>query len=203
MSLSPMSLDLIGQAERTHRRLALLSCAKGAVTSASRTSSRDDICWICTSIQACFKRLYLLVLHKYASVLKLRCVGNRAAGGGGGLLAKDALGNDVKQSAWLKTHQAGDHSLVQGLKSDATYLIGKQRGLLSCPDAPSLICQRAPQSSALQLPFHDVLCLQQTSRIQAWDDLEWGCVQGFHFVEVLASCVTSALHLFLPILLIL
>ena len=37
-------------------------------------------------------------------------------GGGGGTVAKDALGNDVKQSAWLKTHAAGDHSLVQGLK---------------------------------------------------------------------------------------
>lgn len=48
----------------------------------------------------------------------------RAAGGGNALAAKDALGNDVKKSSWLKTHPAGDRSLVQGLKSDATYLIG-------------------------------------------------------------------------------
>lgn len=49
----------------------------------------------------------------------------RPAGTGGGLTAKDALGNDVTQSAWVKSHQPGDHSLVQGLKSDATYLIVK------------------------------------------------------------------------------
>lgn len=48
----------------------------------------------------------------------------KPAGGGSGLAAKDALGNDVKQSSWLKTHPPGDRSLVQGLKSDATYLIG-------------------------------------------------------------------------------
>lgn len=41
----------------------------------------------------------------------------RSAGGGaGGIVAKDALGNDVKASAWLKTHPAGDRSLTQGLK---------------------------------------------------------------------------------------
>lgn len=32
------------------------------------------------------------------------------------MAAKDALGNEVKASAWLKTHQAGDRSLTQGLK---------------------------------------------------------------------------------------
>lgn len=71
----------------------------------------------------------------------------RPAGGGGGLTAKDALGNDVKQSAWVKTHQPGDHSLVQGLKSDATYLIGTssqpEHHLLSSTElkvAPFLSC---------------------------------------------------------------
>ena len=34
-------------------------------------------------------------------------------------MAKDALGNDVKASAWLKTHAAGDRSLTQGLKVGA------------------------------------------------------------------------------------
>ncbi|GAB5030989.1 cytochrome b6-f complex iron-sulfur subunit, partial [Nannochloropsis oceanica] len=47
-------------------------------------------------------------------------------GAGGGLVAKDALGDDVKVSGWLATHQAGDRSLVQGLKGDATYLIVKE-----------------------------------------------------------------------------
>lgn len=47
----------------------------------------------------------------------------KAAGGGDSLAAKDALGDDVKASAWLQKHQPGDRSLTQGLKSDATYLI--------------------------------------------------------------------------------
>ena len=41
---------------------------------------------------------------------------HRSGGGSGGIAAKDALGNDVKASEWLKTHPAGDHNLVQGLK---------------------------------------------------------------------------------------
>lgn len=53
-----------------------------------------------------------------------------AGGGSGGLVAKDALGNDVKLSSWLATHKAGDHSLTQGLKADATYLIVNDQGEL-------------------------------------------------------------------------
>ena len=41
---------------------------------------------------------------------------SRAGGGGAGITAKDALGNDVKASEWLKSHPAGDRNLVQGLK---------------------------------------------------------------------------------------
>ena len=40
----------------------------------------------------------------------------RAGGGNAGISAKDALGNDVKATEWLKKHPAGDRSLVQGLK---------------------------------------------------------------------------------------
>lgn len=40
----------------------------------------------------------------------------RAGGGSAGITAKDALGNDVKASEWLKSHPAGDRNLVQGLK---------------------------------------------------------------------------------------
>ncbi len=48
-------------------------------------------------------------------VLKLRRL--RSSGSaGGGVVAKDALGNDVKASKWLSSHKAGDHSLTQGLK---------------------------------------------------------------------------------------
>ncbi|KAK3243414.1 hypothetical protein CYMTET_46932 [Cymbomonas tetramitiformis] len=51
-----------------------------------------------------------------------------AGGGGGGSPAKDANGNEVKIAPWLETHQAGDRSLTQGLKGDATYLVVKDDG---------------------------------------------------------------------------
>jgi|ERR1719182_777884 len=44
-------------------------------------------------------------------------------GSGGGLVAKDAVGDDVTFKGWLDSHQAGERKLVQGLKGDATYLI--------------------------------------------------------------------------------
>jgi cytochrome b6-f complex iron-sulfur subunit len=37
-------------------------------------------------------------------------------GGGSGLIAKDALGNDITVAGWLKTHPPGDRTLSQGLK---------------------------------------------------------------------------------------
>ena len=53
-----------------------------------------------------------------------------AGGGGGGVSAKDALGNDLFEKEYLETHKPGDHSLAQGLKGDATYLIVKEDGSL-------------------------------------------------------------------------
>ena len=44
-------------------------------------------------------------------------------GGSGGVVAKDALGNDVTVEGWKASHQGGARELVQGLKGDATYLI--------------------------------------------------------------------------------
>merc|ERR1711920_153966 len=45
----------------------------------------------------------------------------RSAGGGsGGTAAKDALGNDIKATEWLKVHRSGDRTLSQGLKGDST-----------------------------------------------------------------------------------
>jgi cytochrome b6-f complex iron-sulfur subunit len=44
-------------------------------------------------------------------------------GGEGGQVSKDALGNDVVEKDWLKTHGKGDYSLTQGLKGDPTYLV--------------------------------------------------------------------------------
>ena len=44
-------------------------------------------------------------------------------GTGGGVAAKDALGNSVKLSSFLAEQNVGDRVLVQGLKGDPTYLI--------------------------------------------------------------------------------
>jgi len=48
-----------------------------------------------------------------------------SGGGGGGVSAKDALGNDLMAQVYLSEKPAGDRSLAQGLKGDATYLIVK------------------------------------------------------------------------------
>lgn len=44
-------------------------------------------------------------------------------GAGGGTIAKDALGNDLKKKEYLESHFPNSRELVQGLKGDATYLI--------------------------------------------------------------------------------
>jgi cytochrome b6-f complex iron-sulfur subunit len=49
-----------------------------------------------------------------------------AGGGSGGIPAKDQAGNDIKASAYVKTHPKGDYTLAQGLKGDPTYLIVNQ-----------------------------------------------------------------------------
>lgn len=49
-----------------------------------------------------------------------------SGGGSGGVSAKDALGNEIFAQAYLKDHPAKDHSLAQGLKGDATYIIVKE-----------------------------------------------------------------------------
>ncbi|MDJ0687651.1 MAG: cytochrome b6-f complex iron-sulfur subunit [Xenococcaceae cyanobacterium MO_188.B32] len=45
---------------------------------------------------------------------------------GGGVTAKDALGDDIIVSTYLQEHQAGDRSLAQGLKGDPTYVVLKE-----------------------------------------------------------------------------
>ena len=46
-----------------------------------------------------------------------------SGGTGGGVTAKDALGDDIIVSEFLATHKAGDRTLAQGLKGDPTYLV--------------------------------------------------------------------------------
>nr|GLL30449.1 cytochrome b6-f complex iron-sulfur subunit 1, chloroplastic [Ipomoea trifida]GMD08459.1 cytochrome B6-F complex iron-sulfur subunit, chloroplastic [Ipomoea batatas] len=54
-----------------------------------------------------------------------------SGGGSGGTVAKDALGNDVLASEWLKTHAPGNRTLTQGLKGDPTYLVVENDGQLA------------------------------------------------------------------------
>jgi cytochrome b6-f complex iron-sulfur subunit len=49
-------------------------------------------------------------------------------GGGAGLVARDALGDEVTTKGWKGTHQPLDRALVQGLKGDAHYLIVEADG---------------------------------------------------------------------------
>jgi cytochrome b6-f complex iron-sulfur subunit len=53
-----------------------------------------------------------------------------AGGSTGGIVAKDALGNDIKATDWLKIHRAGDRTLSQGLKGDPTYIVVSSEGLI-------------------------------------------------------------------------
>ncbi|HHP7244857.1 MAG TPA: cytochrome b6-f complex iron-sulfur subunit [Elainellaceae cyanobacterium] len=46
-----------------------------------------------------------------------------AGGTGGGVLAKDALGDNVVASEFLSNHTVGDRVLTQGLKGDPTYVV--------------------------------------------------------------------------------
>jgi cytochrome b6-f complex iron-sulfur subunit len=54
-----------------------------------------------------------------------------SGGPGGGITAKDALGNDVIVSEFLAKHAPGERVLVQGLKGDPTYLVVKEDGGLT------------------------------------------------------------------------
>ena len=48
-----------------------------------------------------------------------------STGAGGSILAKDANGVDIVAADYLASKTAGDRSLVQGFRGDATYLIVK------------------------------------------------------------------------------
>ena len=78
----------------------------------------------------------------------------RVGGSGSGEVAKDALGNDVKASSWLATHQPGDRSLSQGLKVSPSF-----RLLSWCLKAAHGICGKAAALlyfSAGLMPLEDM-----------------------------------------------
>jgi cytochrome b6-f complex iron-sulfur subunit len=51
-----------------------------------------------------------------------------SGGAGGGVIAKDAVGNNVVASEFLAANPAGARTLAQGLKGDPTYLIVTNAG---------------------------------------------------------------------------
>jgi len=53
-----------------------------------------------------------------------------SGGTSGGVTAKDALGNDIVVSAYLKSHPPGDRALAQGLKGDPTYVVVTNDGAI-------------------------------------------------------------------------
>merc|ERR1719224_244337 len=69
-------------------------------------------------------------------------------GGGGGVIAKDALGADVTVKGWLDSHQGGARELVQGLKGDATYLILDEGKVVRGPAPLSLALAHREQDEA-------------------------------------------------------
>lgn len=54
-----------------------------------------------------------------------------SGGAGGGITAKDELGNAVKAAEFLEAHGPGERTLVQGLKGDPTYLVVQDDGSLA------------------------------------------------------------------------
>ena len=61
----------------------------------------------------CFLSLVPLPEHCSCILTSAPC---SAGAGTGGITAKDALGNDVKASSWIKKFGANSRSLTQGLK---------------------------------------------------------------------------------------
>merc|ERR1711924_537609 len=51
-------------------------------------------------------------------------------GSGAGLVAKDALGDDVTKDGWTAKHPAGDRALVQGLKGMRTTSLSRRTALV-------------------------------------------------------------------------
>lgn len=54
-----------------------------------------------------------------------------SGGVGGGVTAKDALGNDIVAKDFLASHAVGDRVLAQGLKGDPTYLVVESADAIS------------------------------------------------------------------------
>lgn len=54
-----------------------------------------------------------------------------SGGKGGGLIAKDKLGNDIKASEFTAAHNPGERVLAQGFKGDPTYLIIESDGSIA------------------------------------------------------------------------
>jgi cytochrome b6-f complex iron-sulfur subunit len=54
-----------------------------------------------------------------------------SGGSGGGVIAKDALGNDISANEFLANHKPGERALAQGLQGDPTYIIVENEGAIA------------------------------------------------------------------------
>jgi hypothetical protein len=83
--------------------------------------------------------------------------------GSGGVVAKDALGNDVKATQWLSSHKKGDRSLTQGLKvgcsgSRCASLPWECLGSRGRLWLPTLICPNSLAHKPLSCFVERVMC---------------------------------------------
>ncbi|CAI5495452.1 unnamed protein product [Closterium sp. Naga37s-1] len=62
-----------------------------------------------------------------------------SGGSGGGLVARDAFGQEITAEGWLKAHGPGDRTLAEGLKGDPTYLVVENDGQLA-PYGVNAVC---------------------------------------------------------------
>ncbi|CAI5459411.1 unnamed protein product [Closterium sp. Yama58-4] len=62
-----------------------------------------------------------------------------SGGSGGGIVARDAFGQEITAERWLKTHGPGDRTLAEGLKGDPHYLVVENDGQLA-PYGVNAVC---------------------------------------------------------------
>ncbi|OSX79207.1 hypothetical protein BU14_0084s0022 [Porphyra umbilicalis] len=80
-------------------------------------------------------------------------------GSGGGVGAKDAAGNAIKESGWLAAHPTDSRELVLGLKAEATWLIVEDKKI--APFAINAVCTHlgcvvpwVPAENKFKCPCH-------------------------------------------------
>lgn len=135
-----------------------------------------------------------MVATRTARSLPEPFAGCSVGSGTGGTVAKDALGNEVTQSGWLKTHQAGARELVQGLKVRQPHG-GQQQGTNLDEAVCGLAADGPPRAAGQPCGCSPVGCqpLMEQSRgcTALLDDGVVGCT---HLPKVLPAGSNTALR---------